>query len=314
MTSLPSEPRRKMQTTAKENNSLKGYGRSKPSGKSIGDSLLSLPNQINDNMQSHSQSARSVNHSINNDEIMIDMKIYGRKARTQEKIISTRQVQHWYINSEIYWSKREGICEEIESHKFSQSWKTLFVHFQSQVKIEELQSIAEQLNSRQQSKSQELDNDGVQDNIFSVQKVFQVESLCEGLQELKNMQKCVLCKGQHASNSILCHVIQKQEMRLRKEICREKGVKIQKTSKKSPKFQIARPKNKNQANEQVNGNGRRYSYTQNKDQSEKIKQLKDQIALLQATVQQLSSIVQAFVPSFNKQMDQEDNTDMEDDQ
>ncbi|ETN97131.1 hypothetical protein RFI_40400 [Reticulomyxa filosa] len=39
---------------------------------------------------------------------------------------------------------------------------------------------------------------------------------------------------------------------------------------------------------------------QKSNQSEEIKQLKDQIALLQETVQQLSSIVQAFVQSFNK--------------
>ncbi|ETO07224.1 hypothetical protein RFI_30168 [Reticulomyxa filosa] len=72
MTSLPKESRRSMQTTAKENNSLKAYGRTKQSGKSTGDSLLSLHNQINDNMQSHNQSARTVNRLINNDEIMID--------------------------------------------------------------------------------------------------------------------------------------------------------------------------------------------------------------------------------------------------
>ncbi|ETO36677.1 hypothetical protein RFI_00385 [Reticulomyxa filosa] len=70
-----------------------------------------------------------------------------------------------------------------------------------------------------------------------------------------------------------------------------------------------------------NENG--YSYTQNKnkmnDQMDEIKQLKGQIASLQATVRQLSSIVQALSPSLlkNSQIDREeiqDNTEMEDDQ
>ncbi|ETO11031.1 hypothetical protein RFI_26345, partial [Reticulomyxa filosa] len=55
--------------------------------------------------------------------------------------------------------KDKRFVKKLKIHTFSQSWKTLFVHFQNQVKLEELQSIVEQFNSRQQAKSQELDND-----------------------------------------------------------------------------------------------------------------------------------------------------------
>ncbi|ETO16718.1 hypothetical protein RFI_20621 [Reticulomyxa filosa] len=125
---------------------------------------------------------------------------------------------------------------KLKAHTFSQSWKTLFVHFQSQVNIEELQSIAGQFNLRQQSKSQELDNDEKQEPKNKKQNIpfcsiFRKDYISEQLEKrkkeiskesvhvLKNVstrespqevvEKCVLCKGQHTSNSILCPVIQK---------------------------------------------------------------------------------------------------------
>ncbi|ETO02102.1 hypothetical protein RFI_35334, partial [Reticulomyxa filosa] len=119
-------------------------------------------------------------------------------------------------------------------------------------------------------------------------------------------QKCVLC------NIVSCDPKNKKCDRC--ELISKKKEQVKINSSKNPKdfkekSKVQRCYNKNQVN------GRRYSYTQNKDQSEEIKQLKNQIALSQATVQQLSSIVQAFIPSSNKQMDQEeiqDNTDIED--
>ncbi|ETO36194.1 hypothetical protein RFI_00867 [Reticulomyxa filosa] len=72
----------------------------------------------------------------------------------------------------------------------------------------------------------------------------------------------------------------------RKSENKSKNPKDFKETSKVPNYKevIAKPKNKNQVNEQVN-----------KDQLEEIKQLKDQIALLQATVQQLKMELALFL-------------------
>ncbi|ETO04254.1 hypothetical protein RFI_33143, partial [Reticulomyxa filosa] len=85
--------------------------------------------------------------------------------------------------------KDKGFVKKLKIHTFSQSWKTLFVHFQNQVKLEELQSIVEQFNSRQQAKSQELDNDEKKDYVS--------EQLEKRKQEISNPERnrCVLLKN-----------------------------------------------------------------------------------------------------------------------
>ncbi|ETO12418.1 hypothetical protein RFI_24958, partial [Reticulomyxa filosa] len=94
---------------------------------------------------------------------------------------------------------------------------------------------------------------------------------------LTTFQMYVLCKGQHSSNSILCPVIQKTRnaigvnlsRREKKFIEKKEQVKTNlsknpkdfKENSKVPNYKevIARPKNKNQVNEQVNNNRGRYS-------------------------------------------------------
>ncbi|ETO08403.1 hypothetical protein RFI_28983 [Reticulomyxa filosa] len=62
---------------------------------------------------------------------------------------------------EIHWSKERIFAKKLKAHTFSQSWKALFMHFQSQVKIENCNQ-SEQFNSRQVN-AQKLNDDRKQE-------------------------------------------------------------------------------------------------------------------------------------------------------
>ncbi|ETO04414.1 hypothetical protein RFI_32983, partial [Reticulomyxa filosa] len=76
-----------------------------------------------------------------------------------------KEIQHGKeLVSQTSILKFIGVKEKAFVKKLKAIMENVVCAFQSQMKIEELQSIAEQFNSRQQSKSQELDNDEKQES------------------------------------------------------------------------------------------------------------------------------------------------------
>ncbi|ETN98279.1 hypothetical protein RFI_39231, partial [Reticulomyxa filosa] len=95
-----------------------GYFIQTTGGKSIGDSLLSLHNHINDNMQGlmivPNLSENKEEEELNDENIWKESK-KTRKDYFCKTSPTWKRIGVAKINSEIHWSKREGICEEIES-------------------------------------------------------------------------------------------------------------------------------------------------------------------------------------------------------
>ncbi|ETN99125.1 hypothetical protein RFI_38362, partial [Reticulomyxa filosa] len=228
-------------------------GRTKSIGKSTVGSLLSLPSQINDNIQSHSQVQ-------GHDEKMID-NVNKRRQYIEIKPIDRNQMMQDKSNIGFYkceW-KRIGVKERIFVKKlkarFCNHGKRYLFIFKVKIKDIRKDYVSEQLEKRKQE-NPETNRCMLLKNV----------STRESPQETFKGHFNIVSKTRKSEN-------------------KSKNPKDFKETSKVPNYKevIAKPKNKNQVNEQ------------NKDQLEEIKQLKDQIALLQATVQQLKMELALFL-------------------
>ncbi|ETN99369.1 hypothetical protein RFI_38112, partial [Reticulomyxa filosa] len=131
-------------------------------------------------------------------------------------------------------------------------------------------------------------------------------------------QRCILCRGQHASDSVLCPVIRQVREKIGIHFSRREKVVILKKEKKNEihnekkpeqqqKKEQERKKNKSKKRTKKNFRDRDRQVQRNnrnqkkKEDEDEVSQLRAQIAQLQETVKHLSTMVHALSHLLRKQ-------------
>ncbi|ETO36298.1 E3 ubiquitin-protein ligase BRE1A, partial [Reticulomyxa filosa] len=138
----------------------------------------------------------------------------------------------------------------------------------------------------------------------------------------KKRQRCILCKGNHASDSIICPVIQKTRQQIGINLSRrEKQIIQKKEQAKQPEKPKIQPKSekKNKKEERKipihpprqNKNSQQKRNEQKKVESEEIKQLKTEMAELRASMTEMMTFFQQFAIAFQQQQDNDEDTNDE---